>query len=140
MAHYTGSALYITFGAGTTVLSGDQRTLDVENTMDTVDTTAGADTDKSSLPTLRDATFKVTLLDNGTAGSAVRAACAVSGTQGTFTFGPEGNSSGKPKYSCLAYVTGYNTSYPYDGEVEIEVTFQKTGSWITNYELSGSTF
>lgn len=141
MAKYTGSALYANFiySGGTVALTGTQRTLSYEATIDTVDVTSGADTEKSYLTTLGDATMSMTILDNASAGSAVRRACA-RGNYGTLTWGPEGSAVGKPKYSCAAWVTGFSTEYPYDGEVEFEVSFQKDGNWISNYEISGSTY
>jgi len=137
MGAYTGKNLYITFGG--TVVSGDQRTLSKNGSVDTVDTTAGADTDKSYELTLRDATFDITILDNGGDGSAVRAAL-YEGNSGTLIYAPEGTAVGKPKYECYAHVTSFNTSYPYDGEVEFQVSLQKSGAWTYNYEISGSTF
>jgi len=135
--HYTGKNLYITFGG--TVVSGDQRTLSKNGSVDTVDTTAGADTDKSYALTLRDATFDITILDNGGDGSAVRAALH-EGNSGTLIYAPEGTAAGKPKYECYAHVTSFNTAFPYDGEVEFQVSLQKSGTWTYNYEISGSTF
>ena len=135
--HYTGKNLYITFGG--TVVSGDQRTLSKNGSVDTVDTTAGADTDKSYALTLRDATFEITILDNAGDGSTIRRALA-EGNSGTLVYGPEGTVAGKPKYECYAYVTSFNTEYPYAGEVEFQVSLQKSGAWTYNYEISGSTF
>lgn len=137
MSHYKGNNLYVSFGG--TVISGDQRSLSKTGSVDTVDTTAGADTDKSYLTTLRDATFELTILDNGGDGSAVRRALA-EGNGGTLIYGPEGTAAGKPKYECYALVTAFNTEYPYAGEVEFTVSLQKSGDWTANYEISGSTF
>ena len=50
MAHYVGSQLYVSFGG--TAMNAAHRTFDVGRTVDTVDTTSGADTDKSYLATL----------------------------------------------------------------------------------------
>lgn len=137
MTAYTGKNLYISFGG--TVVSGKQRTLSKNGSMDTVDTTSGADTDKSYATTLRDATFDITILDDGTAGANARQALA-EGNSGTLIYGPEGTATGKPKYECYAHVTSFNTSYPYDGEVEFQVSLQKSGNWTSNYEISSSTF
>lgn len=135
--HYTGKNLYITYGG--TVISGDQRTLSWDYSVDTADTTAGADNDKSYIATIRDVTISVTILDNGTDGSAVRRALAVGGT-GELIFAPEGTASGKPKYGCGVICQSLSTEYPYDGEVEFEVEFQRSGAWTYHYEDSGSTY
>lgn len=147
MAAATGSGLYVkyTYGtskgtlSGTATLSGKQRNLSNDSTIDTVDVSSGADTEKSFLTTLGDATFTLTMLDDFLGGSATHRACA-RGNHGTLEWGPLGTATGNPKYSCMAFVTGFSTEYPYDGEVEYEVEFQKDGAWITNFEISGSTY
>lgn len=137
MAHYVGRNLYVTYGG--TVISGDQRTLSWDYSTDNADTTAGADTDKSYIATIKDVTISMTILDNGTDGSAVRRALAVGGT-GALVWGPEGTATGKPKYSCNVICNSLSTEYPYDGEVEFEVEFQRSGSWTLHYEDLGSTW
>ncbi len=137
MAHYTGKNLYLSFGG--TVLSGDQRTVSWDYTVDTVDVSAGADSDRDYLATLKDATISATFLDNSTAGSALRRACYVGGT-GELIIGPEGTATGKPKYACVALVTSFKPEYPYDGEVLFDVGWQRCGAWTSNYEDSGSVF
>lgn len=135
MAHYTGKDLYVEFAGQ--AITGDQRTMTVNRSLDTVDTSAGADTDRSHVATLADADFSLTILDNGTAGSAIRQALKLNAA-GTLTYGPEGTATGKPKYQCVATVTGFNTAYPFDGEVEYDVSLNKNGAWVLNFEDSGS--
>lgn len=137
MAHYVGKDLYVSFGG--TVINAAHRAFDVNRSVDTVDTTAGADTDKSYLATLKDGTMKLTLLDDNTAGTASRRALTVGGT-GVLMWGPQGTAVGKPKYGCDAIVTAFSESYPYDGEVQIDIEFQKTGSMTYDYDGSGSTW
>jgi len=137
MAHYTGSDLYITYGG--TELSGDHRNFEVSYTVDLLDASAGDDDSKSYVPSLKDANFRLTILDNGTAGSAVRQALVMGGT-GTLEYGPEGTATGKPKYSCPVIVNELRTAYPYAGLVEITVGFQRNGDWVEHYEDMGSTY
>lgn len=147
MPHFTGKNLHIEYiwgtaqGVvnGTALFASDFRALEWEEQIDTVDVTAGADTDKAYLPTLRETALSMTLLDNGTAGSAVHRALRV-GNYGTLTFGPVGTALGSPKYSCAAWVTGFETDYPFDGEVEIQAQFKKDGAWIANYNHTGATY
>src|SRR3990167_3380247 len=126
MGHYVGKNLYVTYGG--TVISGDQRTLSWDYSTDSADTTAGADVDKSSITTTKGVTISMTILDNSTAGSTVRRALAVGGT-GQLIWGPEGTASGKPKYGCGVNLMSLSTDYPYDGEVEFEVEFERSGAW-----------
>jgi hypothetical protein len=137
MTHWTGHALYVSFGG--TAITGDQRTFSKNEKIDKVDITAGDDDDRDYLTTIKDVTMAMTILDNSTAGSAVKSALAI-GNAGTLLIGPEGTASGKPKYTCVAFVESNDTEYPYDGEVEFNVTFQRQGAWSAHYELLGSTW
>lgn len=132
MAEYSGKDLYISY-AGVTI-SGDQRTFSVSRASDTIETTAGADTSKSYIPRLTDASGSFNLLETtGTGGTAIYAAL-VEGSQGTLIFGPEGTASGKPKYECVAIITGADKSAPYADVVTRTYSWQKTGDWITDYD------
>ncbi|NLE57783.1 MAG: hypothetical protein GX616_05440 [Planctomycetes bacterium] len=113
--------------------------MDVDEQINTIDTTAGADTDESHITGTKSCSISATFLCNGTAGSAIAAALAT-GSSGTLTWGPLGTAAGMPKYSCIATVASNNDSYPYDGEVEFDVEFTKNGDWISNYKHSGSTY
>jgi hypothetical protein len=137
MAHYAGKSLYVDFGA--TDVSGDFRSMDVSESINIIDTTAGADTDESHVTGVRSATIDLTILCNGTAGSAVRSALAV-GTNAALRWGPNGTASGNPKYECTATVESMDYSYPYDGEVEFTVSLVKDGTWTSHYEHDGSTW
>lgn len=137
MAHYSGSALVIQFGS--TVVSGDQRTMDVAETVKIIDTTAGADSDESHIQGTKSATIDLTILSNGTAGSAIRAALKATAS-GTLLWGETGTATGQPKYGCVATVNDVSWSYPYDGEVEFQVSMTKNGNWLFHYEQSGSTW
>lgn len=146
MAEYSGKNLYIKFtyatskngtAAGTVTLSGNQRTMSVNRSLDTADVSAGADTHKSYIQTLEDTTISLTMLDDGTAAATIRAAIAP-GNWGTLEFGPEGTTTGKPKYTLPVHVTSFSTEYPYDGEVEYDISFQGDGAWTGNYEDSNA--
>lgn len=132
MAHFSGKELYMEFNG--VQLSGDHRSLTVSRSASTANTTAGADTAESHIVLTTSATFDITILDDtSAAGDDVRGAL-FEGAEGTFTFGPQGNVAGKPKYSCGASVTSVQISYPYDNVVEIQATLTRNGDWIANYD------
>ena len=137
MAHYTGKDLYIEFAG--VAFNTDYRSLNVDRQIDTVEVSAGADTDKSYLTTLRDATFSVTYVDENGSGTAINGAL-YEGAYGTLTWGPEGTASGKPKFSCPAWVTSVSAGLEYATEVTRDISLQKDGDWIENFDLSGDTW
>ena len=136
MAHFAGDAAYIEFAG--IELNTDYRNFDGDRSIDKSETTAGADTDKSYLPTIRDGTFKMTFVqDNSASGTAV-VGTLYEGSEGTLIWGPEGTATGKPKYSCVAFVESLSTPLKYNEATMRDVTFQKNGSWLLNFEISGS--
>lgn len=125
---YIGKDLYIGAGAsGATAITGDQRTFTVSKTIDIVDLSAGADTDKGYTFSLKDGDASLELLDTGSSGSAVLALFQP-GAQGTLLYGPQGTASGKPKGGFVYIVKDLKESYPYTDAVMLTVTFQKSGT------------
>jgi hypothetical protein len=132
MAEYTGKDLHlewITLAGtvpGTVDLSTSQyRTLGENTEIGLVDASAGADTNRTYLTTLKDGTFEYSALHQ-TNGTALKAVLAP-GTYGTLVIKPEGTASGKPTESVPCVVSSRNMNYPYDGVVEITATFQRNG-------------
>ena len=128
MAEYTGKDMHISwvYSGGTVVLSSDYRTFGEAPTIGMVDASAGSDTYRTYLTTLKDGTFEYAGVHQ-TAGTVLKAALAA-GTYGTLIVGPEGTAVGKPKMTVPAIAMGPQMSYPYDGIVEISVTFQQNGA------------
>ena len=124
MAEYVGNGLYITFGG--TVLHSDFRTFETEETVDMVDSSAGADVAKTYLKALEDGTASLELVDQ-TVGTLVWAAIK-KGNYGTLVWGPEGTASGKPKQQVLAYSTSRGRSQPYNDVVVLTAQFQFSGT------------
>ncbi len=94
MAHYSGGDLYIIFAG--VVVDTDFRSFNWDDSIDLVEFTAGADTDKSYGTTLRDCSGGLSyVVENGAAGTAIDGALYI-GAQGTLEWGPEGTASGKP--------------------------------------------
>src|SRR5690348_16439437 len=103
MTQYTGSALVVTFAG--TIISTRQRSLKTKKESDMADQTAGADTSKSYLPTLKDGDAELEVLDQagGTAATDVYNLCEP-GSSGTLLWQPEGTATGKPKHTVATAI------------------------------------
>jgi len=124
MARYTGKDLAINFGS--TALEADYRSLSTSEEIDTAESTAGDDAHKEYLPTIRDTTIDVELLDvTGATGETLWTALAP-GTSDTLDFGPAGDATGATKYSGTAFVVNREREFPYDDVVQIKISFQLT--------------
>jgi hypothetical protein len=132
MTAYTGSALDVKWidGSGTVTISGDQTILDYTPSIDLVDQTAGADTNKTYLTTLKDGKASLTAyLQAGTASGGTLAFSRVyEGAVGTIIYSPEGTAATKPKYTLPVIAMGAAFSYPFAGNVEAKVDFQQNGA------------
>ena len=127
----TGKDAYISWiwTGGTLSLNNDYRSISQKDSVDTVETTAGADTHKTFIPTLKSATYDYSgLFPSGTAGTVAIAALAA-GMQGTLVYAPEGTASGKLVRTVPAICIGPTTDTPYADVVTINVTFQSNGAW-----------
>jgi hypothetical protein len=124
MAEFTGKNLYIKFG--TTVLSGDYRSLSSSPEIGLVQSTAGSDADHTYLTTIKDGRYSYSGLAQ--VGGSVLLAALLEGTEGTLEIGPEGTANGKPKETAVCISLGAQFNYPYDNVVEISCEFQKTGA------------
>jgi len=114
MARYTGANLYIEWvhSAGTVVLSGDYRTLNIPESADEIDATAGGDTHKTTLagPAGTTWTLEMLQLEGGTA---LFSTCAPR-SSGTLRWSPEGTASTKPKKYAAATIFGRNENLGYN--------------------------
>jgi len=114
---------------GTASLNGDYKTVSITESIDTAETTAGADAYKTYIPTIKSASIDYSgLFPSGTAGTAVAAALAA-GNQGTLIVAPEGTAAGKLVRSYPAICTGPKLNTPYSDVVEISCTFVSNGAW-----------
>ena len=127
----TGKDAYINWAssAGTINLSGDYRSVSIKENVDTAETTAGADTHKTYIPTIKSATIDYSgLFPAGSAGTALYAALAA-GVQGTLTIAPEGTATGKLSKAYTAISMGATFDTPYADVVTVNCTFQSNGAW-----------
>jgi len=134
MADYTGKDLFLSFAGsgGTVTLSTEYRSLNTNPSIGLVDVSAGADTFKTYLTTLKDGSFDYAGLMQ-TGGTLVTNALR-EGCMGTLTVAPEGTVVGKPKETYPVIVLGPKVNYPYSDVVEVSATFQQNGASVfSNY-------
>ena len=112
--------------AGTVTLSTDQRNFSYTPSVDLIDVTAGADTQKTYCANLKDgqASFSGVNQQGGT----VLQAALVEGTGGTLYIGEEGTVAGKPKKTVPAIAMGAKFSMPYTDVVELSCDWQQNGA------------
>ena len=125
MARYPGTALSVQWihAGGTATLDADYRSFETAESVDTADKTAGDDTHRSFIPTLRDTTATLEMLDiSGTAGT-VQWPLLAPGTSGTLQWSPQGTASNAPKHTAAAFIESRDRTTPYDDIVEISVGF-----------------
>ena len=112
---------------GTVNLATDYRSISVKENVDTAETTAGADTHKTFLPTIKSASIDYSGLFP-TGGTVLYAALAA-GMSGTLTVAPEGTATGKVTHAYPAISLGATYDTPYADVVTVNCTFQSNGVW-----------
>lgn len=123
---------YISFQG--TEISADYRSFEIEMTIDTVEKSAGSESSKSYIATLKDGTAKLTYAYTGTSGSAYTQLLRV-GQTGQLLWGPEGSGSGKPKGGVNAIVVAHTKPMDYNELITRSVTFQFTGDVLFDDEV-----
>lgn len=128
MAAQAGNAALIEWihSAGTVTISTDFRTSGLNETINLIDESAGADTDAVHINGLKSFSFSIDMVRQ-TGGTALEAVMAV-GTGGSVVYSPEGTASANRKYTLPATVQTFNTSHPYQDIVGQSVTFQGNGA------------
>lgn len=128
MPAYRGSSLNVSwvYSGGTVDLSGDFRTFTYTPSVDMVDQTAGADTQKTYLAGLKDGQASLTAVMQ--AGGTATSNALVEGTSGTLTVGPEGTATAKQKIVIPAIAMGARFNIPYADVVELSCDFQQNGA------------
>ena len=112
---------------GTVNLATDYRSISVKESVDTAETTAGADTHKTYLATIKSASIDYSGLFP-TGGTVLYAALAA-GMSGTLTVAPEGTATGKVTHAYPAISLGATYDTPYADVVTVNCTFQSNGAW-----------
>lgn len=136
---YTGESLAMTFDD--TDIHADFLRLVVDDSIATVDVTAGNATDRAHIPTTRGVIFRIDLLQQAKnpTGTAIRQALRV-GNHAQLVYAPEGTATGRPKYACFATVTACKITYPFEDVVRMEVELRRDGAFSAHYEDLGSVF
>lgn len=129
MAEFTSSAMVVEwiYSGGTVSLGADHRTVDWQPTTDFADSTAGSDTTRTRLATIKDATAAYQGV--GQTGGTVVAAALAPGTPGTLIIGPEGTASTKRKITFPCFAQGAQYSFPYADVVTLSCSFVANGAW-----------
>ena len=120
----TGKELYLAFKS--VVLDTDYRSFSGSETGELADQTAGADANRTYLPTVKDGTFTTTILvqtDDTTTWGAV----AVHG-EGTLEWAEEGTAAGNMRHYVNAIVTDRTKSGEYADVVVADITWQFSGA------------
>ncbi len=128
MATFNGDACLVrwTNSGGTATLTGLQRSVELDISMDTADHTGGTHDYRRRKATVGDFTLEVEVLWEGTGGSAANAAIAMGG-EGTIELGPLGSASGRPKGTYPVICVGKTLPMPFDGELLQTFSFEGNG-------------
>ena len=130
MSAFAGSSLVVDWIqiAATTTLTGDQRSFSMTPSIAFIDETAGADSHKKYIPSIKDssATFEAVLqAGTGAGGTSVFGGTILTeGNLGTLLIYPEGTAAGKTKYTWQCYSQGVSMTMPYADVISVTVNFQ----------------
>lgn len=112
---------------GTTVLATDFRNFNYSPSIDIIDATAGADSNRRRITYLKDGQVTCTMVlqyDIGT----VQMNNLAEGVSGTLVWGEGGTATGRPKHTMPAICLGASYATPYNDVVSISVTWQQNGT------------
>lgn len=133
---YRGTATvveWIAAGGGTTLLSAESRTFEVNQQSNQIDVTVRSDTAKAFLTDFPAISVSMEGLDtSGTAASAQLWTTLNIGDLGTVRFSPEGTATGYRKHTMPAIVKTKTFSSPYDGAVTWKLEWDSNGGSVTN--------
>lgn len=124
---FTGVNSQITWSG--TIVSNDYTELDIELTMKTEDRTAGSEQDASYNTTIREGKATLKVFDLGNNGTAIQALFKP-GTTGNLQVLTKGVTTGLPKLTFPAIVTGVKESVIFDKNLMFEVSFIKNGAMV----------
>jgi hypothetical protein len=126
---YTGKDLEITMGS-TAITCNNIRSVTVSEKVNTVDTTGACDTFLTFLATRRDVDVTIEVLDS-TVVNEVFGLFGPSTSGQTLIIYPQGNSTGKPKLTCTAFIiTGRDRSIGYNDVVAVTATGKASAGFV----------
>lgn len=129
MARITGQTLYLNFDG--VDIKALYRSFDPGIELENVDVSAGGNAARQYAGTLMKISPKLTvIMDTDEMGTAVTKILNVLklGNEGSLIWGPAGTATGMDKWGMTAKVFKANPPKEYDGETEVEVEFENTGT------------
>lgn len=130
MASYLGRNLSIVWTAatgGTITMTADSRSVSYAPEVDLVEDTAGPDTAKTYLASVKSGKADFSGVDQS-GSMAVWSTALLEGQSGTLVIGPEGTATGKQKMTIPAICMGANLTWPYNDICELAVSWQQNGA------------
>jgi len=124
MVAITGSALFLKFGSA--VLDTDFRSFSVSESGEVVDESAGSDTTRTYLTTLKDGTASATVVFQSDGTVLFDAVAPL--TEGTLVWAEEGSSAGNRHTDVKSIVTSREISMEYADLVVVDLTWQFNGA------------
>ena len=124
MAHYRGRDVVVNFGG--TDVSGDGRSVTVEQTADTLDDTVKGQDERTKIASLEDGTFSMEILDTTGSWSDAWNTLAV-GESGTVQVQPEGTGSGNRQLQFTGVITSRSLEMPYDDLAKLSISGEISG-------------
>lgn len=124
MAGFTGTALYLAFNG--TVLDTDYRSFGPEENIDTVEQSAGADTNKTYLTLLKDGTASASIVAQ--AADTIIWGAVAPGTEGSLEWGEEDTTGGNQRHHVNAIVMSRTKTIEYAGLVVADISWQFSGA------------
>lgn len=127
IAKLTGKNLYAAFAG--TALNAKQRSFEVMEKQETVDSTAGADDYRNTINTVKTIGAKMELImeTHATGGSAILAALTL-GAEGTLIWGAEGSGSGLPKDGFYARLIDNSKKLKFDDLYLLNLEWENAGT------------
>lgn len=127
MAKLTGKNLYISYNS--TALGDTYRSLEVTETQETADVTAGADDYRNFANTVKmiEATVEFIVKDYSNGGSAQLALLTLGGTA-PLVWGAEGTATGMPKKGYMARLVETPVTLKFDDAYTIKAKFAMAGT------------
>ena len=131
--HGKNAYIQLDNSAGTLVdLSSISNEVSYSLSIDTAETSVFGSNAKQYITGQNDATISLSGLFDATSATVIEGTidALIAGTlaSASLVFGPEGNGSGKKKYSCEVIVTSYEIGAPVGDVVSLTVEFQRTGA------------
>lgn len=137
---FTGAGLSLWWDVidDTHKISGDFRTLTINESQNSADLTAGGDTIMVYGETQADVSISLQFMDqnaNSFAGTAL-----YPGVAGTLYAAPAGTADGRAAYALHVFVEQDNLNIPFNEGVTRELTLRPKDQWLAHYRRLGSTW